>query len=79
MYSISFTKSNTKFCVSLHYNGANSDLFVNGAEIQTFDANDSEIVPNKLCLGNASKDFSSSNMEKTGFNYHINDFSVDYD
>ena len=79
MYSISFTKSNTKFCVSLHYNGANSDLFVNGAEIQTFDANDSEIVPNKLCLGNVSKDFSSSNMEKTGFNYHINDFSVDYD
>ena len=79
MYSINFTKSNTKFCVSLHYNGANSDLFVNGAEIQTFDANDSEIVPNKLCLGNVSKDFSSSNMEKTGFNYHINDFSVDYD
>ena len=79
MYSISFTKFNTKFSVSLHYNGANSYLFVNGAEIHTFDANDSEIVPNNLCLGNVSKDFSSSNMKKTGFNYHINDFSVDYD
>ena len=29
-YSISFTKENTKFCLSLHYNGANSYLFVNG-------------------------------------------------
>ena len=24
MYSINFTKENTKFCLSLHYNGANS-------------------------------------------------------
>ena len=31
MYSINFTKVNTKFCLSLHYNGANSYLFVNGA------------------------------------------------
>ena len=23
-YSINFTKKNTKFCLSLHYNGANS-------------------------------------------------------
>ena len=29
MYSINFTKENTKFCLSLHYNGANSYLFVN--------------------------------------------------
>ena len=40
---------------------------------------DSEIVPNNLCLGNVSKDFSASNMKKTGFNGHIYDFSVDYD
>ena len=30
MYSISFTKIDKKFCLSLHYNGANSYLFVNG-------------------------------------------------
>ena len=24
MYSINFTKKNTKFCLSLHYNGENS-------------------------------------------------------
>ena len=29
LYSINFTKENTKFCLSLHYNGANSYLFVN--------------------------------------------------
>ena len=33
LYSINFTKENTRFCLSLHYNGANSYLFVNGAEI----------------------------------------------
>ena len=33
MYSINFTVINKKFCLSLHYNGANSYLFVNGTEI----------------------------------------------
>ena len=79
MYSINFTKVNTKFCLSLHYNGANSYLFVNGTEIHKFLAKDSMIVPNNLCLGNVSKDFSASNMKKIGFNGYIYDFSVDYD
>ena len=29
MYSINFSREDTKFCLSLHYNGANSYLFVN--------------------------------------------------
>ena len=29
-YSINFTENNTKFCLSLHYNGADSYLFANG-------------------------------------------------
>ena len=33
MYSINFTVTKNKFCLSLHYNGANSYLFVNGTEI----------------------------------------------
>ena len=33
LYSINFNKENTKFCLSLHYNGGNSYLFVNGTEI----------------------------------------------
>ena len=36
LYSINFTKTNTKLCLSLHYNGANSYLFVNGTEIIKF-------------------------------------------
>ena len=29
-YSINFTENNKKFCLSLHYKGVNSYLFVNG-------------------------------------------------
>ena len=32
MYSINFTVTKNKFCLSLYYNGANSYLFVNGTE-----------------------------------------------
>ena len=33
MYLINFTEHNKKLCLSLHYNGANSYLFVNGREL----------------------------------------------
>ena len=55
MYSTNFTKKNTKFCLSLHYNKANSYLFVNGKKIIKFKAKDSEILSYSLCLGNISK------------------------
>ena len=38
------TKKKNNFCLSLHYNGASSYLFVNGTEIIKFRAKDSEIV-----------------------------------
>ena len=79
MYSINFTNTNEKFCLSLYYNGANSCLFVNGTEIYKFKAKDSKIVASPLCLGNISKDLSTDNMKKTGFKGYIYDFSVDYD
>ena len=68
MYSINFTKENTKFCLSLHYIGSNSYLFVNGKEIIRFKAKHSEIVPTPLCLGNITKEFSEDNTKKTGSN-----------
>ena len=68
MYTINFTENNKKFCLSLHYNGANSYLFGNGIEIIKFKVKDSEIVPTPLCLGNISKDFSVDNTKKTGLN-----------
>ena len=63
-YPINFTASETKFCLSLHYNGANRYLFVNGTEIIKFKAKDSEIVANPLCLENISQDFSEDIMKK---------------
>ena len=44
MYSINFTVARKKFCLSLHYNGANSYLFVNGIEIIKFKEKDSEKI-----------------------------------
>ena len=68
-----------KFSLSLHYNGVNSYLFVNDTEIYKFKAKDSEIVAAPWCLGNFSKDWSVDNMNKTGLNGYVYDFSVDYD
>ena len=79
MYSINFTVTNKIICLSLHYNGANSYLFVNGTQIYKFKAKDSEIVVGPICLGNISKDWSVDNMKKTGFNGYVYDFSVDCD
>ena len=78
MYSINFTVTKKKFCLSLHYNGAKSYLFVNGTEIIKFKAKDSEIVATPLCLGNISKDWPTDNMKKTGLTGHVYDFSVGY-
>ena len=67
-----------KFCLRLHYNRANSYLFVNGTEIHKFKAKGSEIVATPLCLGNISKDWSVDNIKKTGLNGYVYGFSVDY-
>ena len=78
MYPINFTVTKKKFCLSLHDNGANSFLFVNGKEIVTFKAKGSKIVTSPLCLGNISKDWSVDNMKKTGLNGYVYEFIVDY-
>ena len=41
IYSINFTVTRKKFCLSMHCNGANSYLFVNGTEIYKFKLKDS--------------------------------------
>ena len=64
MYLINFSKDNIKFCLTLHYNGANSYLFVDGTEIIKFKAKVSEILATPLCLGNISKDWLEDNMRK---------------
>ena len=64
MHSVNFIVTKKKFCLSLHCNGANSHLFVNGTEIYKLKAKDSEIVASPLSLGNISKDCSVDNMKK---------------
>ena len=46
MYLINSTNHRVKYFLSLHYNGANSYLFVNGTEIIKFKAKDSNIATN---------------------------------
>ena len=79
MYSINFTVTGKKFCLSLHYNGASSYLFVNGTEIIKFKVKDSETAATQLCLGSISKDWSVDNMRKTRLNGYVYGFSVCYD
>ena len=42
-YSVNFTRPGIKFCLSLHYNGSNSFLFVNATKIYQLKTNNSEI------------------------------------
>ena len=76
MYSVNPTDHRVKYCLSLHYNGANSYLYVNGTKIIKFKAKDSNIVTNPLCLGNISTDCSVDDMKDPGLNGHVFDFSV---
>ena len=77
-YSTNFSRSQRKFCSSLHYNESNSFLFVNVTTIHQFKTKDSEIKRYPLCLGNISKDFSVDDMKKTGLNRYVYDFNIDY-
>ena len=61
------------FCLSLHYNGANSYLLVNGTEFIKFKAKVSEIVAYPWYLGNISKEFSVDNLKKTGLKGYVYD------
>ena len=78
MYSVHFSDNGDKYCLTLHYNGGNSYLFVNGRVIIKFKSKDSKIVASPLCLRNISKDWSVYNMKDTGLNGYVYDFSVDY-
>ena len=79
-YFINFTEQQKKFCLSLHYNGVNSYIFVKGVEIYKFKAINSEINAAVLCLGNVSKYSSVDNMKQTELYGYVYDFeSIDVD
>ena len=78
IYSKNFSAVNEKFALSLHYNGDNSYLFVNGKQELKFKVKDEQIVKEKLCLGNISDDWTVASAEKTGLFGEMYDSAVDY-
>ena len=79
VYKHNFTVSNKKFVLSLHYNGDNSYLFVDGRKELKFKTKDSEILKEKLCIGNLSSNWTTNNSAKTGLYENVYDFVVDYE
>ena len=68
-----------KFMLSLHYNGADSYLFVNGRQELKFKCKADQLVKEKLYIGNLSDQWTTSESEKTGVYGKIYDFVVDYE
>ena len=66
IYKTNFTEPNKKFVLSLHYNFSNSYLFVNGTQELKFKTKSDQILEEKLCVGNLSNDWTTTNSEKTG-------------
>ena len=78
IYSQNFTQPSKKFVLSLHYNGGDSYLFVDGRQELKFKAKDDQLIIEKLCLQNLSSEWTTSESEKTGLYGYIYDFVVDY-
>ena len=74
-----FTDPRKIFLFSLHYNGDDSYLFVNGRQELKFKAKTDQLVKEKLCIGNLSDQWTTSESEKTGLYGNIYDFVVDYE
>ena len=73
-----FTQTNKKFVLSIRYYKTVGKLFVNGKKQTDFICLNSEIKPYKMCLGNISADFSSTNALRTGLHGNVYDFRVSY-
>ena len=78
-YYRNFTDPGKKFVLSLHYNGDNSYLHVNGRQELNFKCKTDQLVKEKLCIGNLSDQWTASESEKTRLYGSIYDFVVDYE
>ena len=72
------TDPGKKFILSLHYNGDDSYLFVNGRQELKFKCKTDQLAKEKLFIGNLSDQWTTSKSEKTGLYGNIYDFVVDY-
>ena len=64
---------------NLHYSGDNSYLFLNGTQELKFKTKTESLVKEKLCIGNLSDKWSTSESEKAGLYGNTYDFVVDYE
>ena len=62
-YYRNFTDTGKKFVLSLHYNGDNSYLFVNGRQKLKVKAKTDQLIKEKLCIGNLSDQWTASESE----------------
>ena len=74
-----FTEPNVLFVLSLYYNSNDSYLFVNLRQELKFKAKIDQLVKEKLCIGNLSDQWTTTESEKTGLYGNIYDFVVDYE
>ena len=77
-YRQNFTQPSKKVVLSLHYNGDDSYLLVNGKQELKFKSKAENLVKEKLCTGNLSDQWTASESEKTGLYGNTYDFVVDY-
>ena len=78
IYKTNFTEQSKKFVLSLHYNGGNSYLFVNGSQELKFKSSVNYLDRNLLCVGSISSDWSLTNDTKTGLYGNVYEFAIDY-
>ena len=74
-----FTEPNVKFVLSLHYNSNDSYLFVNGRQELKFKCKADQLVKEKLCIGNLSDQWTTTESVKAGLYGNIYDFVEDYE
>ena len=78
-FSNNFSNENTKFWLSLHCNGDNSYLFVNGKEIFKSKAKNKNVdFPTRFYLGNISNGFNATEFREVPLKRDLYEFSVDY-
>ena len=79
VFSINFSKTIRKLCLSLYYNADNSYLFVNGKEIFNFNANNKNVnLRTQFFLRSISNGISATESREVSLNGNVYKFSVDY-
>ena len=81
IYKTNMTEPNKNFVLSLHYNGDDSYLFVNGVKQLKFKARSftNNMKSQVFGIGNISSDWSLTNSTKTSLYGNIYDFGIGYE